>query len=136
MIQTHHPNHPLLLLLIQDRYRQLSEQILSQRRLLQLPPFGFLAVVRCDASDPDSADRLLQRLRQAIAKNGDGPDLIGPLAPPIARRAGRYRSQLLFKHPRRGTLHQSLQDAVDWLQGNAKGHRLRWSIDVDPQDVI
>ncbi len=136
MIQTHHPNHPLLLLLIQDRYRQLSEQILGQRRLLQLPPFGFLGVVRCDAADPDSADRLLQQLRQAIAQNDDGPDLIGPLAPPIARRAGRYRSQLLFKHPRRGTLHRSLQDAVNWLQGNAKSHGLRWSIDVDPQDVI
>ena len=86
MIQTHHPCHPLLLLLIQDRYRQLSEQIISQRRLLQLPPFGFLGVVRCDAADPDSAKQLLQQLRQAITQNKDGPDLIGPLAPPIARR--------------------------------------------------
>ncbi len=136
MIQTHNPDHPLLQLLIQDRYRQLSEKILDERRLLQLPPFGFLGVVRCDATDADSPERLLQQLRQAIASIPGCPDLIGPLAPPIARRAGRYRSQLLLKHPQRNLLHHCLKQAVDWMQQHAKGHAMRWSVDMDPQDFI
>jgi primosomal protein N' (replication factor Y) len=135
LIQTHQPDHPLLQLLIRDHYRPLGKLILAQRRPLNLPPFGFLAVVRCDTAEPDSAEQLLRQLRQALEDQA-GPDLIGPLAPAVARRAGRYRSQLLFKHPRRDILHRSLQRAVAWLTANAKAHGTRWSIDVDPQDTI
>jgi primosomal protein N' (replication factor Y) len=135
IIQTHYPEHPLLLLLVQDRYRQLSEQILGERLVLQLPPFGFLGIVRCDASRPDTAEQLLLRLRDLLAEYGTAA-LIGPLAPPVARRAGRYRSQLLLKSAQRGPLHHSLQMAVNWLQEHGKVHGLRWSVDVDPQDFI
>jgi primosomal protein N' (replication factor Y) len=135
IIQTHFPHHPILLLLIQDRYRQLCQQLLEERRALQLPPCGYIGMVRCDAADPARAESLLQNLREALY--GDvGTDVIGPLAPPIARRAGRYRSQLLFKDAHRGNLHCTLQRAVTWMLGHAKGHQLRWSVDVDPQDFI
>ncbi len=136
MIQTHQPDHPLLQLLIQDRYRQLSEQVLAERQLLQLPPFGFLGVIRSEAPGPNQAQSVLQALRQAIDPGSRGPVIIGPLDPPMARRAGRYRSQLLLKHPRRKPLHQVLEQAVNWLQHNVKTRSLRWSVDVDPQDFV
>ena len=135
IIQTHFPQHPLLSLLIRDQYQHVSDHILAERRALQLPPFGHMGIVRCDTPDQHSAEDLLSRLRQFLAADAD-INLIGPLAPPIARRAGRYRSQLLFKATRRLPLHQCLQRAVEWLQENAKDYRLRWSVDIDPQDFI
>lgn len=136
LIQSHQPEHPLLLGLVQDNYAQLSEQIIAERRALQLPPFGFLGAIRSDAAEANSAEQLLQQLRQFLGAEAGGPSCIGPLPPPIARRAGRYRSQLLFKHHQRGPLHTTLMRAMEWLQANANPHKLRWSIDIDPQDFI
>jgi primosomal protein N' (replication factor Y) len=135
IIQTHFPQHPLLNLLIQDRYHQVSEQILAERRELQLPPFGYLGIVRCDSPDQNRANDVLQKLRHYLQPQA-GISLIGPLAPPIARRAGRFRSQLLLKSAQRGNLHNCLQRAVAWLQANAQDYQLRWSVDIDPQDFI
>jgi primosomal protein N' (replication factor Y) len=135
IIQTHFPQHPLLNLLIRSCYHQVGEQILAERRTLQLPPFGYMGIVRCDTPDQNRADDVLQNLRQHL-QHQTGISLIGPLAPPIARRAGRYRSQLLLKTTQRVNLHYCLQRAVGWLQENAKGFQLRWSVDIDPQDFI
>ncbi len=135
IIQTHFPQHPLLNLLIRDCYHQVSEQILAERRELQLPPFGYLGIVRCDSRDQNRADDVLQKLRHYLQPHA-GISLIGPLPPPIARRAGRYRSQLLLKAAQRGKLHNCLQHAVAWLQANAQDYQLRWSVDIDPQDFI
>jgi primosomal protein N' (replication factor Y) len=114
----------------------MMEQILVERRLLQLPPFGYLGIIRAEASEPGLADELLLALRQNIEPGAGETAFIGPLPPPIARRAGRFRSQLLLKHTRRGLLHQVLDRAVSWLQQRVKSRKLRWSVDVDPQDFI
>jgi primosomal protein N' (replication factor Y) len=135
LIQTHTPDHPLLALLIQGQYRQLSSQMLSERHSLSLPPYGYLAVVRCSGTKAEPIAQLLQQLRERL-DTPNGPVLIGPLEPPIAKLAGRYRCQLLLKHVSRGPLHQTLHQAVAWLQANPEAKRLRWSIDVDPQDFI
>jgi primosomal protein N' (replication factor Y) len=54
----------------------------------------------------------------------------------MERRAGRYRAQLLAQSARRADLQRFLADWMPRLYG-IKGHsRVRWSIDVDPQEMF
>ena len=135
MIQTHSPDHPILQRLIQDQYRPVSETLLEGRRQLGLPPFGHIAMIRCDGREPDAPRLLLRSLRQQL-QWPEGLTLVGPLAPPVSRLAGRYRWQLLFKHPRRAALHAAIGAAVAWLAAAPSARALRWAVDVDTQDFF
>ncbi len=54
----------------------------------------------------------------------------------MQRRAGKYRCQLLLTAPTRG----AAQTAASVLVANAEAlparHGLKWSIDIDPQNVF
>ncbi|MGC8697367.1 MAG: primosomal protein N', partial [Halothiobacillus sp.] len=58
----------------------------------------------------------------------------GPVPAPMARRAGRYRYQLLLLANDRPTLHRALDQLAAW-QGSRRPAGIRWSIDVDPLDM-
>jgi len=135
MVQTHTPDHPVLALLAQGRGHELNNLLLDERRNLNLPPYGYLAVVHCSGTHPERVAALLEQLKAHLPAN-DGLVVIGPVEPPIAKLAGRFRCQLLFKHTCRRALHRSMHHAVHWLEATPEAKRLRWSIDIDPQDFI
>jgi len=66
----------------------------------------------------------------------DKVDLLGPVASPMERRAGRYRAQLLVQAPHRSALHQLLHHWLILLESHSLGRKVRWSIDVDPLDMF
>lgn len=133
LIQTHHPDHPLLQRLLEEGYESFARQLLEARQQQGLPPHGHLALVRADSRQPATAEQFLLDLRQRSATAG--VTLLGPLPAPMARRAGRHRSQLLLAAPRRGPLHQALAQLADQAEQHPLASRLRWSIDVDPQET-
>lgn len=49
ILQTRHPDHPLLMRLIQEGYPSFTASALAQRQLAQLPPFSFQALFRAQA---------------------------------------------------------------------------------------
>jgi primosomal protein N' (replication factor Y) len=62
--------------------------------------------------------------------------LLGPVPAPMERRAGRYRAQLLVQASKRAELQRFLSAWVPLLYG-LEGHaKVRWSIDVDPQEMF
>ncbi|CBL45946.1 Primosomal protein N\' [gamma proteobacterium HdN1] len=65
LLQTHHPEHPSIKLLVQHGYHALAESLLFERQLVSLPPFSHLAVVRAEAQTPDVARDFL---RAALAQ--------------------------------------------------------------------
>ncbi len=61
--------------------------------------------------------------------------LFGPLPAPIEKRAGRYRLQLLVQANNRNNLRNVLNPWVLQLEGLKSSRKVRWSIDVDPQET-
>ena len=132
LLQTHYPDHPLLQRLVRDGYGNFARALLDERRVLALPPFGFLALMRADAAHASDADRLLLALREQVPA---GVMAMGPLPAPMSRRAGLHRAQLLLQSERRAPLHHALHHLQQIAEQHPLARRARWSIDVDPFDM-
>ncbi len=137
LIQTHHPDHHLLRSLIEHGYRQFAQNALLERREADLPPYSRLALLRAEATGRDAPNNFLDEARAVALKFADdGNKIFGPVAAPIERRAGRYRGQLLVQAHSRSTLQHMLSPWIQQLERLRSARKVRWSLDVDPQDML
>nr|WP_086937770.1 primosomal protein N' [Thaumasiovibrio occultus] len=136
--QTHHPDHPLLQALLHKSYSSFAEEALTEREEAGLPPFRTMALLRAEAHDAHSAAAFLHQVRQTLQANpvcnGD-VEIFGPNPAPLARRAGRHRWQLWVQTPLRRQLQQLLSSAKPMIHLLPDGKKVRWSIDIEPQDL-
>ncbi len=133
-LQTHHPEHPLLARLLRDGYAGFGAVALDERRDAALPPFGHLALLRAEAPSQPPTLAFLE-----AAKRSAGPadaDFWGPVPAPMPRRAGRFRAHLMLHGASRAALHPVLDLWQARLSTLPEARHVRWSIDVDPQDLI
>ena len=137
ILQSHYPDHPGLQSMLHSSYAEQALVMLQQRRESGMPPVGQMLILRTDCADASLGEDFLAALRSASeAALGRGTSLIGPLPSPMQRRAGRFRCQLLaIAHNR-----AAAQAAADVLVAQAEQlparRGLRWSIDIDPQDLF
>jgi primosomal protein N' (replication factor Y) (superfamily II helicase) len=137
LLQTHHPGHPLLLRLIEEGYRGFARACLAERAEAQWPPWGHLALLRAEAGDQTLPGEFLNAAKALAIKTAPpGVGILGPVPAPMMKRAGRYRAQLLLQAERREPLQRCLSNLIPALQGDRSARRVRWSIDVDPQDML
>lgn len=134
LIQTHHPDHPLLQLLLHEGYGAFGRAALEERRQANLPPFSYLALLRAEAVDAALPLQFLEHARTLVKVSG--VQILGPVPAPMERRAGRVRAQLLLQAPRRADLHRLLGPWLQQLETDKLGRKVRWSIDVDPQEMF
>ena len=138
MLQTHQPEHPLLQLLINQGYSQYAKLLLDQRQLTQLPPFNQMAIIRAESNNPNQAEMFLRAARglaEAIAPPSPKLGYLGPLPALMEKRAGRFRFLLQLSGQRRGDLQQLLSALCPQLERLPEARQVRWSIDVDPQEL-
>ena len=133
LLQTHHPEHPLLQTLVGGGYHAFADGELALREAAGFPPFAPLALLRAEAKRAELPLQFLQLAKTLL--EGSGIDLHGPLPAPMPRRAGYVRSQLLLAAPARAALHVALEGAVPALYAAPEARRVRWSLDVDPLDL-
>ena len=137
LLQTHHPQHPLLRVLVLRGYRKFCEEALEERRRARLPPFASLALVRAEASQREAP---LSFLRDAAVCVGEcshpGVSVLGPVPSPMERRAGRYRAQLLVDAASRAALQRFLPGWIAAVEALPSARKVRWSVDVDPQEMV
>ncbi len=137
LIQTHHPDHPLLQNLIHRGYSSFAEAALKERQAAGLPPARHLVLLRCESVDAVAAQTFLkQAVEYTQQLNKDDLDIFGPLPAPMERRAGRFRYQLMLQSRHRKPLHQFLSWWAPQLQQLPAARKVRWSIDVDPYDTF
>ncbi|MCY4339281.1 MAG: primosomal protein N' [Gammaproteobacteria bacterium] len=134
-IQTHFPEHPLLQTLVNRNYREFADLLLRERRQAQLPPYTHLALLGAEATKQEVAEKFLRLARNSL-KQRDNLAVFGPLAAPIEKRRGRYRCQLLVQSGNRNTLHQALTPWRQTLESMQEAKRVRWHLDIDPQDLL
>ena len=138
IVQTHQPQHPLLQLLINEGYSQYAKLLLDQRQLTQLPPYNQMAIIRAESNNPNSAEMFLRAARNlAETISPPSPDLgyLGPLPALMEKRAGRFRYILQLSGQRRGDLQGLLSALCPQLERLPEARQVRWSIDVDPQEL-
>jgi len=136
VIQTRHSDHPMLQLLSEKGYGAFAQELLRERRDAQFPPFSFQVLLRAEAAKAEPPREFLEEaLEQAARYRLPGVECWGPVPAPMERRAGRYRSHLLLQASSRSQLHRLLPVWVEQLNGLASAKKVRWSIDVDPQEM-
>ena len=137
LIQTAFPEHAFWSTLIEGGYQKVSAEALAERELTRWPPFTRLVLIRAAAHRHEDAFGFLEMARQRIAgKAGDSLRILGPVDAPMARRAGRYRTQLLLQSNDRQTLHSLLRELRPSLEEEPAARKVRWSIDVDPIELF
>ncbi len=134
LVQTHHPAHPLLQLLLRQDYDAFAAAALAEREEVGLPPCVALAVVRAEATDARAPQAFLRRLR-AVLPGGTDVEIAGPVPAPMERRAGKYRAVLMLSSRRRAALARLLNGLPEVAETLPERGKVRWHVDVDPQEA-
>jgi len=134
LLQTHHPDHPLLGTLLTGGYPAVAALQLAEREAAGFPPYAHLALLRAEAPGEAEALGFLQEARDAFPAR-EGVAAHAAMPAPMARRAGRARAQLLVEADARAPLHGALREWLPSLRALRSARRVRWSLDVDPVDL-
>ncbi len=123
IIQTYTPGHYAVRSAAALDVDGFADEELLRRRLLGYPPFSVLARLLIADADRSRAEA---RGRDAVAAV-EGPDVevLGPLPSYVARRAGRFRFQVVVRAPDVGRRSEALERVPPGV-----------AIDVDPESLL
>ena len=134
LLQTHHPDHPLLRELLAKGYGHAAASLLDERRQVGLPPCSHQILLRAEAHDRAAVDAFLAVAVDTLPE-GDEVQRAGPMPAPMPFRAGRHRRQLLLEATSRSALHAVARPWQQALASLPAARKVRWSLDVDPIDL-
>jgi primosomal protein N' (replication factor Y) len=127
ILQTYQPEHPAIRAVAERDAATFYDAELELRRRFGSPPFGRLIKLTVGLPDRDAAraaaEAMAERLRSIAAERQLDVVVVGPAPAYIARRADRWRWNVVL----RGTAPSSLLDG---------GFDRAWSIDVDPESLL
>jgi primosomal protein N' (replication factor Y) len=139
LIQTDFPGHPLFAAVARQDFSRFAEGALAERRLAGFPPYSHLALLRAESKRTGEATAFL-KLAARVAKRlasrleAKGVEIFDPVPAPLERKAGYERAQLLVRATSRAALQPFLREWKSQLAAKGARH-VRWSLDVDPQEV-
>ena len=132
-LQTYHPDHPMLQDLINNGYGHFSRLALEERKHAELPPFHFQVLLRAQSTNASVASNFLMAARRLLPQQ-EGLSVIGPLPALMEKRQGQFRMQLILQSRSRQLLQQRVATLVTQIESMPEASKVRWSVDVDPQD--
>ncbi|MCG7903165.1 primosomal protein N' [Candidatus Thiodiazotropha endoloripes] len=138
LIQTRHPDHPLMQLLTQQGYAAFAKLAMQERQMAMLPPYAHQVLIRAEANRSDYPELFLKQLLEGCQKLQHAAELEfwGPVPAPMERRAGKTRAHLLIQSNQRLPLHRWLSEAIEIFATLPHARKVRWSVDVDPQEML
>jgi len=95
-----------------------------------------MAVLRAEAFEERSPVSFLNDALALLHNAGAKLEIAGPFPAPVEKRAGRYRFQLLLQSNSRAALQRAIQPWMLELEQLKPGKKIRWSLDVDPQEIL
>jgi len=139
LVQTLHPDDPQLGQLAEHGYGALARDLLEDRRIARLPPFGFMALLRVESPRVEVANALAQNaagaLRDWLTHTATPAQCLGPVPAPMERRQNRYHLHVMLSADKRSRLHAAASFLAQWLEASVDARRVRWSLDIDPQTL-
>lgn len=132
-LQTHMPQHPLLLTLVKSGYETLAKTLLEERKVAMLPPFSQQVLVKTLHKNSDRAQNCLAFLADKLREKHQDILLLGPAPSAIEKRKGYYQWHFALLSVSRKKLNLVLAD----LDANYQNEKKRFPgvllfIDVDP----
>ncbi|NUW60950.1 primosomal protein N' [Cronobacter muytjensii] len=137
VLQTHHPEHPLLQTLLHQGYDAFADQALAERSSVWLPPYSSHILIRAEDHHNQDAPAFLQQLRNLLQASPLADDklwLLGPVPALQPKRGGRYRWQLLLQHPSRLQLQRIVAGSLPLVGTLPAARKVKWTLDVDPTE--
>ena len=135
LVQTEFPQHPIYISLASNNFSAFADNLLSERRGAEFPPYVYQAVLRAEAHrENDMWLYLKDAAHKASSSADDSITLYDPVPASVPRIAGRYRGQLLIQASSRPSLRRFLSR---WhpLLGEDRPGTVRWVLDVDPVEL-
>ena len=127
VLQTYQPDHPAIQAVARGDAGRFYESELALRARFGSPPFGRLVKLTVGIADREAAERaateMADRLRVRAVERGAGVTVVGPAPAYIARRADRWRWNVVLRG----------EDPAALLDG---GLEPPWSVDVDPESLL
>jgi len=143
VLQSHHPDHQLLQRLGSEGYLPFTESALIERQTAQLPPFWHMGLIRIESQDLGHINQFVNELNLhsnnlliQLSSKETPVRQIGPMPAPMERRAGRFRWQVIFESSKRSQLHKFLVVLTAQLAKTKSNRNVRWSLDIDPTDMV
>ena len=134
LIQTDFPTHPLYAAVATQDYPAFAAGALEERRAASFPPCAHLALLRAEAKRPGEALAFLRSAARLALAQGQKVEIFDPVPAPLERKAGFERAQLLVRARTRAALQPFVRAWKAALEAQGE-RRVRWSLDVDPQDI-
>jgi len=136
VVQTYNPEHPLFQQLIKHGYNYFSKSLLQERSHSLLPPYSYMAFLRTEAHNINDAKRFINNAAMQLNQlTKNTLSVFGPIPALIEKRSGRYRYQLIIHSSSRKSLHIHLDEWLLELENMKSSKKVRWSLDIDPQDM-
>jgi primosomal protein N' (replication factor Y) len=123
VVQTYAPSHYAVKAAAALDVDGFADEELLRRRLLGYPPFSLLARLLVADADRVRAEERGRRAAEAVAT--EGVEVLGPLPSYVARRAGRYRYQIVLRAPDAAARAIALERVPPGV-----------AIDVDPESLL
>ncbi len=127
IIQSYQPAHPAIVAVATGDAAGFYDAELELRRRFGSPPFGRLVKLTVALPDRDAAEREAEAMAATLgaraAARGARVSIVGPAPAYIARRADRWRWNLVLRG----------DDPAALLDG---GLDAPWSVDVDPESLL
>ncbi|GAB2198599.1 primosomal protein N' [Sessilibacter sp. MAH4] len=138
LIQTHHPDHPLFHDLFSLGYDHFAQLQLQDRYLTEMPPYTHLAILAAESENSYSAEQFLSNVRQVFQTNlppSSTLQILGPMPATLEKIKNRFRHFIQLKAKSRAELHHTLSASLGQIEKLPGQHKLRWSLDIDPQEL-
>jgi primosomal protein N' (replication factor Y) len=132
LIQTRHPEAPVIAALAAGDRAAFYEAETEARRHAGAPPFGRWAAIIVSSEDEAEAKEAARALGGARPNVADIA-ILGPAPAPLSLLRGRYRYRLLVNARRSAELQQVIRE---WLRGLNFPKGVRIGIDVDPYSFV
>jgi primosomal protein N' (replication factor Y) len=127
IIQSYQPEHPAIQAVATGDADAFYDRELDLRKRFGSPPFGALVKLTLAMADRAAAEAeataMVERLRGRAVERGNDATVLGPAPAYIARRADRWRWNVVL----RGSDPRALLDG---------GLEPPWSVDVDPDSLL
>ncbi len=132
LIQTRHPEAPVIAALEAGDRDAFYEAETEARRYAHAPPFGRWAAIIISSEDEKEAREAAQRLGDTRPRPDD-VQVLGPAPAPMALLRGRYRYRLLLNAKRSAELQQVIRV---WLSNVEHPPGVRIGVDIDPYSFV
>jgi primosomal protein N' (replication factor Y) len=133
ILQTLHPEHAALELLLGQGYEAYARWLLNERQAAGLPPSGYQALLRAEAHDRSVTEHFLDDAAR-IFPQGEAR-VYGPMPAIMERVGGRSRMYLVVQGAVRMALHRQVDQWLPALRKLPLARKVRWAVDIDPQNL-